>query len=146
VWKHDAGRVAGRQVTLHQIEHEILRPMGEPRIHAAIVCASTSCPSLRRSPFTDAGIEGELNDAMRGWLASPKKGLRIDRREGQITVSRIFDWFEEDFGGESGVRAMLARYAPESDRGWLAGSAGKAELDYFDYDWTLNDSTPPSER
>ncbi len=61
-------------------------------------------------------------------------------------MSRIFDWFEEDFGGESGVRAMLARYAPESDRGWLAGGAGKAELDYFDYDWTLNDSTPPRER
>jgi hypothetical protein len=146
VWKHEAGTVAGRAVSLDEIEHEILRPMGEPRIHAAIVCASTSCPSLRRSPFTAAGLEDELNDAMRRWLASPQKGLHIDRDSRRITVSRIFSWFEGDFGGESGVRAMVIRYAPQSDRAWLAENAGGAELDYFDYDWTLNDSTPPGDR
>ncbi|MDQ6973432.1 MAG: DUF547 domain-containing protein, partial [Mariprofundaceae bacterium] len=47
VWKKDAGMVAGKIYTLNNIENNILRPMGEPRIHFAIVCASVSCPDLR---------------------------------------------------------------------------------------------------
>ncbi len=138
VWKREAGTVAGRGVSLDRIEHEILRAMGEPRIHAAIVCASTSCPSLRRSPFTAAELDAQLDDALRRWLASPEKGLRIDRAANRVTVSKIFDWFEEDFGVLGGVRKVLAKYAPERDRAWLAGHVRGASLDHFDYDWTLN--------
>lgn len=145
VWKRPAGTVAGREVTLHEIEHEILRPMGEPRIHASIVCASTSCPSLRRSAFTVAGLETQLDDAMTRWLASPTKGLRIDRAGSRILLSKIFDWFEEDFEGLGGVRNVVTKYAPQDDRAWLAGHAPSAELDYFDYDWTLNDWTRGSD-
>jgi hypothetical protein len=139
VWKREAGTVAGRAVSLDEIEHGILRKLSEPRIHAAIVCASTSCPSLRQSPFTADGLDAELDLAMRSWLASPTKGLRVDRPANRITVSRIFDWFEEDFAPLGGVRAVVARYAPESERAWLARHAEGARLDYFDYDWTLNE-------
>ena len=76
---------------------------------------------------------------MHRWLASPTKGLRVDRAANQITVSRIFDWFEEDFEPTGGVRAVISRYAPDSDRAWLAAHAGNASLDHFDYDWSLND-------
>jgi hypothetical protein len=154
VWKHEAGTVAGRTVSLHEVEHEILRKLREPRIHAAIVCASTSCPSLRRTPFSADDIEAQLDDAMRRWLASPSlaspslastslastsKGLRIDRPAKRISVSKIFDWFEEDFERIGGVRAVVTKYGPESDRGWLAANAAGATLEFFDYDWSLND-------
>ena len=142
VWKREAGIAAGRSVTLDEIEHEILRPMAEPRIHAAIVCASTSCPSLRRTPFTAASLDAELDDAMTRWLASPEKGLRIERAAARITISRIFDWFEEDFEARGGVLAVVTRYAPEADRAWLAENGARAELDYFDYDWSLNEWIP----
>jgi len=139
VWDQDAGRVAGREVSLGEIEHGILRKLGEPRIHAAIVCASTSCPSLRRTPFTARDLDAQLDEAMRQWLASPSKGMRIDREDERLTVSRIFDWFEDDFDVLGGVRAALTRYAPEADRGWLASHAKDGHLDHFDYDWRLND-------
>jgi hypothetical protein len=138
VWNRDAGTVAGNGVSLDGIEHEILRSMGEPRIHAAIVCASASCPSLRRSPFTAADLDAQLDDAVHRWLASPEKGLRIDRAANRITVSRIFDWFEADFEVLGGVRNVVAKNAPERDRAWLAGHVRGARLDYLDYDWTLN--------
>ncbi len=143
VWKRDAGVAAGRPVTLHEIEHEILRSMGDPRIHSAIVCASTSCPSLRRAPFSGGDLDAALDDTMRAWLASPTKGMRVDRARRRITVSKIFDWFADDFDAVGGVRAVLARYAPEADRAWLAANGADAPLDYFDYDWRLNDWNRP---
>jgi hypothetical protein len=72
VWKKTAGEIGGRSYTLYEIEHEILRPMGEPRIHAAIVCASLSCPPLRREPYRAAELEAQLEDNVRRWLADPR--------------------------------------------------------------------------
>ena len=51
VWKYKAGVVGGRDYTLDEIEHSILRKSGDPRIHVAIVCASISCPDLAMDVF-----------------------------------------------------------------------------------------------
>ncbi|MGH0038229.1 MAG: DUF547 domain-containing protein [Myxococcota bacterium] len=140
VWKREAGRVAGEPVTLHAVEHEILRKLGEPRIHAAIVCASTSCPSLARTPYTARGLDAELAAATRGWLASPSKGAALDRTGRSIRLSRIFDWFEEDFDAGGGVLAFVADHLPADDAAWLRQNATRVDVEYFDYDWTLNDA------
>lgn len=137
VWVREAGRVGGRAVTLDEIEHRILRPLGEPRVHAAIVCASVSCPSLRREPYAAERLESQLDDALRRWLADPRKGARLDRAAGSLTLSRVFDWFAEDF--EPGVLAFLLPYFPDADRAWLAGRMNTVKLRYFEYDWSLND-------
>lgn len=140
VWKIDAGRVGGRTVSLHQVEHEILRPMGDPRIHAAIVCASTSCPSLAREPFTASRLDAQLDAALETFLADPRKGLAVDRGAGGVRLSKIFDWFEEDFRERGGVRAVVAAHAPEADRAWLRERGAGASVSYLGYDWTLNDT------
>lgn len=139
VWKRDAGQIAGRTVTLDEIEHDILRPMGDPRIHAAIVCASVSCPSLMREPWDAAKLDAQYDATLRGWLASPAKGMRIDRAADTIHLSKIFDWFEDDFDAAGGVLAFVARYVDEDDRAWLARNGGDASIRYLDYDWSLND-------
>lgn len=139
VWKHEIARIEGEAITLDAIEHDILRPMGEPRIHAAIVCASTSCPSLARTPYTADGLDAELDATMRRWLADPRKGLRIDRAREEVTLSRIFDWFEQDFRGSGGAVRFAARFAPEADREWLERNADRVDVEHFDYDWTLNE-------
>jgi hypothetical protein len=139
VWKIDAGTVGGRIRSLHEIEHEILRPMGEPRIHAAIVCASTSCPSLAREPYTAAQLDAQLDAALASFLADPRKGLAVDRPGGQLKLSRIFDWFEDDFAAQGGVRAFVTLHAPAKERAWLAGPGKSARIRSLDYDWSLND-------
>jgi len=138
VWKHEAGRIGTRAVSLEEIEHEILRPMGEPRIHAAIVCASISCPPLRREPFTEENLDAELDEALRTWLADPRKGIRIDRENSTVHLSKVFDWFEEDFDAAGGVLAFVAKYIPDSDREWLERNAGNLDVEYLYYDWRLN--------
>jgi hypothetical protein len=139
VWNRDAGTVAGNGVSLDGIEHEILRSMGEPRIHAAIVCAANSCPNLRREAYRADGLDAQLADNMRAWLARPEKGMRLDRERGVLHLSRIFDWFDDDFEGQGGVVAVVTRHAPERDREWLRLHAAALEIEYLDYDWQLNE-------
>jgi hypothetical protein len=138
VWKKTAGRVGGRRVTLDEIEHRILRPRGEPRIHFAIVCASTSCPSLRREPFRAADLDRQLDEQARAFLADPRKGLAIERGPENVRLSKIFDWFAGDFGKATGVVAFVTAHAPEADRPWLAAYADQVDLVYFPYDWRVN--------
>jgi hypothetical protein len=137
VWKREAGRIGGASYSLDRIEHGIIRPMGDPRTHAAVICASTSCPALRREPWRARELDAQLDDAVRIWLADEGKGLRIDREDESVTLSRIFDWFEEDFETQGGTLAFVARYAPEPSRSWLARHPDP-DLEYFDYDWRLN--------
>jgi hypothetical protein len=138
VWKQPAGLIGERPVTLHRIEHEILRPMGDPRIHAAIVCASTSCPSLLREPWVADRLEEQFDRALRQWLADPEKGVTIGRGANTVQVSRIFKWFEEDFEPSGGVVHFVAGYLADSDARWLRAHADTVEVGYLDYDWTLN--------
>lgn len=142
VWKRDAGKIDGKVVTLDQIEHQILRPMGDPRIHAAIVCASRSCPSLRREPYTAAGVSAQLDDSMRRFLADRRKGLDLDTKTGRLRLSSIFKWFADDFEAKGGVVQFVARYAPTDVRTWL-GAHPNPKLEYFSYDWDLNGSEAP---
>jgi hypothetical protein len=138
VWNREVARIEGRAISLGEIEHEILRPMGDPRIHAAIVCASLSCPPLARTPFRSETLEADLSAAMRRWLANPQKGLRIDRDARRLRISRIFDWFEDDFESTGGVRATIERYVDEDDSRWLRSEGKTASIRYLDYDWSLN--------
>jgi hypothetical protein len=138
VWKREAGRIHGRPYSLDEIEHEILRALGEPRVHAGIVCASVSCPALRREPWTAAHLEAQFDDTLRRWLSNPEKGLAVDRAGNRVRLSRIFDWFEEDFEAAGGVLAFVARYASDADREWLERNGAGAAVEYLDYDWGLN--------
>jgi len=138
VWKDPAGSVDGKTFTLHQIEHEILRPLGDPRIHAAIVCASTSCPSLLREPWRPELLEAQFERALRAWLADPNKGVAIDRAARSVHLSSIFRWFEEDFDSAGGPLRFVARYLPEADASWIDANAGSVEVGYLEYDWSLN--------
>ncbi len=139
VWDKTVATIEGREISLGFIEHEILRKLDEPRIHAAIVCASTSCPPLARTPFRSDTLDANLTAAMRAWLESPKKGISIDRANRRVRLSRIFDWFEEDFASRGGVLTVITAYVSSEDAEWLRTVGPSAQIRYFDYDWTLND-------
>jgi Protein of unknown function, DUF547 len=128
----------GKLLSLNDIEHEILRKQfKDARVHAAVNCASKGCPPLRKAAFTAKKLEEQLDTAVREWLADEEQA-RFDERERSAEVSEIFRWFESDFVRDGGsVAGWLAKYAPESQRKWLA--AGELTLSYKSYDWALND-------
>jgi hypothetical protein len=139
VWEHEGIEIEGRALSLGFIEHEILRPMGDPRVHAGIVCASSSCPSLLRTPWNASTLEPQLNNAMRTWLSDHRKGLRVDLDTEDVWVSRVFKWFSDDFAGEEGIQLMLIQFAPEQESAWLRKNRNQYSLNYFPYDWDLNE-------
>jgi hypothetical protein len=136
VWKKKVGVVGGKDVTLNKVEHEILRKMGDPRIHVAIVCASVSCPDLRNEAYTADRLDSQLDDQLKRFLENKGKGLQVNHKNGRILLSKIFDWFEEDFEPKGGVQAFLSRYAPEKDRAFLKKE--NLDISYLDYNWDLN--------
>ena len=136
VWKKPVGLVDGRETTLNEIEHEILRKMDEPRIHVAIVCASVSCPDLRLEAYQVDNLNEQLDDQMRRFLKSSKKGMRIDKKSNRVFLSPIFKWFEDDFESRGGVLEFIGNYVSPEIVEELKRSGVK--ISYFDYNWHLN--------
>ena len=129
---------AGRDLSFSEVEHEILRPRFEDaRVHAAINCASTSCPPLLAEAYRAEVLDEQLDRAMAGFVADPTRN-RLDAAAGRLELSAIFDWFAEDFVRDAGsVREYVARYAPLADADWILD----AKVSYLDYDWSLNDAS-----
>ena len=138
VWEDLLLVVGPKPYSLTQIEHEVLRPMGEPRIHFAIVCASRGCPRLLNQAYTAATLEDQLNRNATDFFAK-KINFQYDPRARAIKISSIMDWFAGDFGRDS-VEQMkrISPYLPDDAARSLA-SSGTASVTYLDYDWSLND-------
>jgi hypothetical protein len=141
-WKWRGWQLGGELVSLDHIEHEILRPMGEPRIHFAINCASRSCPPLAPRPYRGTQLEAQLDAATRAYLADPAHGLRLDAPAGSppvLYLSRIFEWFAGDFEKVAGsVDGFVRRHAPAGVQETLAEHPDPLEVRYLEYDWSLN--------
>jgi hypothetical protein len=108
-WDKSLIQVEGEALTLNDIEHRILRPIwNDPRIHYAVNCASVSCPNLQNRAFTGATVERMLDSAATAYINN-QRGARIEG--GQLIVSKIYDWYQEDFRGSArGVIAHLRSY------------------------------------
>ncbi|VAX23563.1 hypothetical protein MNBD_NITROSPINAE02-1845 [hydrothermal vent metagenome] len=136
VWVKDAGAIGGKTYSLDDIEHKILRPLGDPRIHAAIVCASVSCPDIRREAYDQERLDIQLDQQWRGFLDNRSKGFRIDRKNKKIYLSKIFKWFHEDFDAKGGVRTFIASYKSPDTGAFIKNKEN--EILYMDYNWALN--------
>jgi hypothetical protein len=142
-WEPVLVTVAGRELSLNEIEHEILRKdFAEPRIHFALNCASVSCPPLGAREYTAGNLDSLLDEASSRALQDEAwfdpSGCGGAYGSGTLRLTRLFDWFSDDFGGEEGVRAFIQRYRPEL-RFQLLNTG--CTLEYMDYDWNLN--APP---
>ena len=140
VWKIKAGTVGGEKYTLDEIEHGILRKMGDPRIHTAIVCASVSCPDLSKKAYKSEKLSEQLDMQMSDFLANPNKGMRVENNQQskRILLSPIFDWFAEDFKSSGGVRKFIKSYVPTRYRQALENT--DYPISYINYNWSINAS------
>lgn len=137
-WKAKVTKVNGIELSLDDIEHNILRAFfKDPRIHYAVNCASVGCPNLGGEAFTGAKLEEQLDAAAKLYVNS-RRGISV--RDGKVTASSIYSWFQADFGGSAqGVLEHVRRYARPELQQKLAGISTIAE---FNYDWALNDAKP----
>ncbi len=154
-WKKKFIPLFGQEMALDDIEHGLIRASGafdEPRIHAAVVCASIGCPMLRAEAFTADKLDAQLEDGMRRFLADSTRN-RFDAASGKLQVSKIFDWYGKDF--EKGhqdfasLKTIFGRYAAQLAKTPEAQARirqGDYKLEFLDYDWRLNDSATAGRR
>jgi hypothetical protein len=142
-WKKKFFKLWGEERTLDWIEHEQLRPnYADPRVHAAVNCASIGCPALRAEAFTAAKLEAQLDDGMLRFMGDRTRN-RV--KGGNLEVSSIFKWFKEDFEkghqGFNKVEDVFAKYAVQltDDAAEQAKLRAKSlSVNHLDYDWSLN--------
>lgn len=142
----DRVSLAGREVSLNDIEHGFLRGQAswglgyvprlfpseferavrvplDPRIHFALNCGAASCPPIET--YT-ADIDRELDRATESYLGS---AVRHDERAQVVHVPKLFAWYRGDFGGTDGIRQFLKRYE-------CIPQQGTPEIRYNAYDWS----------
>ena len=129
-------KLAGATVSLNEIENSNLRPEFGYRTHAVLVCAARSCPPLQQTAYNAGALDEQITRAYQIWLARPDLNEFLPERN-EANVSTIFKWFKGDFEKAGGVRAVMAKYAPESARALLAKPDCK--VTYKAYNWGLND-------
>lgn len=136
--------VAGEVLSLDAIEHAKLRRFGDPRIHAALVCGSLSCPTLRVEPYSGPEISAQLDTQMRTMLADG--ALLVDEAAGQVSLSRIFLWYGADFARPHRMPSMLPasrRKVLTALQPWLAAdvsewiAATRPRVEFQTYEWSL---------
>jgi len=151
-----------KMYSLNDVEHEHLRcPPGnwseDVRIHAAIVCASVSCPNIRNSAYLDAFINENLTSAITDFFSDANKLKGVDIINDQLWVSQIFSFFPNDFDNSTpkqcgnpiqnkttncyNISWLLQKYAPARIVNWIKNNSAKAntsELNFFNYNWNLN--------
>lgn len=146
-WKRSLVNLLGRTRSLDDIEQSLLRGAPEyrdPRIHFALNCASLGCPALRNEAYVGDRLDAQLDEQARGFLRDRTRN-RFDRPRRRLLLSRIFDWYGKDFARFGGVGNFLAGYSDALGMSPAEAAelrAGRIDIDYLPYDWSLNRSRP----
>ena len=138
IWKDLYLWVDGRNYSLDDIEHKLLRRMGEPRIHFALVCASKGCPPLANRAYAAAELDNQLKANAQRFFAKAAN-FRADAGSRTVYVSQLLKWYGTDFASSPVEQIRLLRpYFPAPENlSWMDSS--NFSVRYLDYDWSLND-------
>ena len=119
-------KLGSKTYSLNDVEHKILRPkFNDARIHFAVNCAAKSCPKIWNRAWTEQNIEGALDKLTKEFV---NNSALNQINENQVNVSKIFDWYKEDFGD---LIAFLNKYTKTK-------ISSNAKIAFNDYNWKLN--------
>lgn len=120
-------KLGDKTYSLNMIEHEIIRPQfNDARIHFAVNCAAKSCPPLFNKAYTEENVDRYLEQRTIAFINNPNYNT-INTHS--LKLSRIFDWYGEDFGN-------LISYLNKFSKATIAKDA---EVEFKEYDWSLNE-------
>lgn len=158
VWEEFRYKVAGHEVDLYTIEHEMIRKQfQDPRMHFAVVCASNGCPPLLNRAYVAATMAKDLDEAARRYF-SISKNVQYDPEKKEVRVSQLFRWFPLDFAAAAGFAKMP--FPPPTDDSIVLTyvlsmappdvkekfSEKDTRVTYLLFDWSLNDADAVPEK
>ena len=151
-WETTKWRLAGRDVSLNWIEHTKLRAnLNEPRVHFVLVCAAKGCPTLPGRAVLPLGLDEQLERFTAAFFTDGSKNS-VEAGAGRIHMSRILDWYGDDFvawsrtptkpaldghaAKEAAIVRLMSSHVSADDQTFIA--AGRFTVVFNDYDWALN--------
>lgn len=140
VWDEDFISINNKKHSLNEIEHKNLRvKFNEPRIHFAIVCASISCPELRNEAYEADKLEKQLQEQTVKFLRDKKRNS-FDLKNKNANVSKIFEWFGEDFGkSDKDILMYISNFLLDDVWKDIKQNINEWTISYKKYDWNLNE-------
>tara|TARA_B110000259_G_scaffold170197_1_gene200709 strand:+ start:184 stop:882 length:699 start_codon:yes stop_codon:yes gene_type:complete len=128
-WSQNFIKIGENTISLNTIEHKILRPMGDPRIHFAIVCASESCPKLLNYAYESKTLHQQLEKVTKQFINDSSKN---SMDQSVVRISKIFKWFKSDFPKKEAFIGFLNNYSNVT-------ISVQADINYRNYSWDLNE-------
>lgn len=126
-------KVAGEQMSFNHLEKDVIRAkFGDPHVHFALNCASRSCPPLNRQAFRGSELDAQLEKLAKAFVNS-EKGVRLSADNKSAELSKIFDWYKEDFKNDGGVIAFINKRRSRP-------LPNDVKISYQNYDWALNEA------
>ena len=140
IWHDLQLYVGGRPYSLDHIEHKILRPMGDPRIHFAIVCASIGCPRLLNEAWVTSRVATQLDTNAKDFFSRPQN-FRFDESKKRFYMSSILSWFGKDFGNSRAEQLRTISQWLPTDAAQKSAQQNAVAVSFLDYDWKLNEQS-----
>jgi hypothetical protein len=141
IWRDLQLIVGEKAYSLGEMEHSVLRPLREPRIHFAIVCGSRGCPRLRNEAYDARKLEDQLKSNTQAFFADGTK-CAVDAERNELQLSPILKWYAQDFqdDAKSELLPAIADWLPDEVRS--KAQSRPLKIRFGDYDWSLNEQKP----
>lgn len=126
-------KVGGEEMSFNHLEKDVIRAkFGDPRVHFALNCASRSCPPLNTEPFRADKLDAQFEKLAKAFVNS-ERGVRLSADAKSAELSKIFDWYKDDFRADGGVVGFINKRRSSP-------LPGDVKIAYQDYDWGLNEA------
>jgi hypothetical protein len=140
-------KVAGKDMTLNDIEGKIRKENKDARVHFAFNCGARSCPPLQSVPFEDKTLDATLTKLTQNFLNN--NGVKIDDTKKEIQVTKLMDWYGTDFSETLGDASLAKdKAAIQFATKYITDATKKASFDaavaagykvtYQGYNWNPN--------
>lgn len=130
-WDISFIKIGKKTISLNYLENKIIRPVfKEPKIHFAVNCGAASCPKLSNNAFSEKNVDTLLQENTERFLKS--SGIGIKQNGGEVELSKIFEWYADDFGGKDNLLEWITTNSSLD----LSKDSVKS---FITYDWELND-------
>ena len=103
-------------------------------------CAARSCPPIWPEAYRGETLDAQLDAAVEAFVANPRHFEVTRGEDPTVRLNKVLDWYSGDFGGVDGLRDFFQPYVDAEVAALLRDPA--TDVAFFDYDWTLNDTSP----
>lgn len=131
--------VAGKSMTLNDLEGFIRETYKDARIHFALNCGAMSCPPLFNKPFTESTLDKTLQSLTTKFLNG--SGVKIDDAKKEIRVTKLMEWYGQDFiDNEGSLENYLKKYITDETKKAALESALSSgyKITFQFYNWAIN--------